>query len=152
MHFLSPFRFSLLACTAACSLCLGGTARAQLVSMALGLSAGQQRDLHLTAAFELKDALLIGGYGLDARLLTDLGAGSRVELDGLLTLPLNAPLDALTLYGGPGAALDFGPLRFRPSLTLGAQAAQNAQLGLFGEASWLLTGGVRFRAGLTYSF
>ncbi len=132
---------------------LCGGARAQLVGTALGVSADTSGGLHLNAALSLRNLLIVGGYGVDARLLTDIGGAPRLELDGLVTLPIDTPLDNLSLYGGPGLALDFRPrLQLRPALTLGGVYTLDAQLGLFAEASWVISSGVRARAGVSYLF
>ena len=135
-----------------CLLC-AAPARAQLVGTWLGVGATTHDTLHLSAGLSIRNALLVGGYGIDARLLTDIGHGSRVEFDALVTLPLSGVLEDLTLYAGPGAALDFAaPVRLRPDLTLGGTYSLNSQIGLFSEAVWTPTGGVRVRAGLTDAF
>ncbi|ULH15905.1 hypothetical protein MF271_04555 [Deinococcus sp. KNUC1210] len=124
-------------------------ARAQLIGTSVGIGAGPQGAIHVNLALSVRNAVLIGGYGIDARLLGDLGPFSALELDGLL----NVPVGDFTLYGGPGAALALHhTLNLRPTFTLGGSYIVDSQIGLFGEVGWNVSSGVRVRTGLTYSF
>ena len=130
-----------------------GSASAQLVniSVAAGLSGTAQPTL--SAGFTFRNVLLLGGYGLNARLLADLGGGSALDFSGLLDIPLYGLSENLNLYAGPGLALSFGrPVRLRPSLTAGLTYDLDGQLDLFGEGSYQFQGQFRVRAGILYSF
>ena len=134
---------------------LSGSASAQLVSF--NLAAGLNRTLEptLTAGVTLRNVLLLQGYGLDARLIADIGGGSALDLSALLKIPLNtlSENENLDLYAGSGIVLGFGrPVRLRPSLTAGLTYGLGGQLKLFSEGTYQFQGQFRIRAGVLYSF
>ena len=151
-----PYRFSarlwiLARCVAA--LCVTTSASAQLVNVSLAAGLNGAAEPTLSAGFTFRNVLLLQDYGLNARLIADLGGGSALDLSGLLDIPLYGLSENLTLYAGPGLALSFGrPVRLRPSLTAGLSYDLDEQLSLFGESSYQFQGQFRIRAGILYSF
>lgn len=130
-----------------------GSASAQLVniSLAAGLNGASQPTL--SAGFTFRNVLLLQDYGLNARLIADIGGGSALDVSGLLDVPLYGLSESLNFYAGPGVALSFGrPLRLRPSLTAGLSYDLDGQLSVFGEGSYQFQGQFRVRAGILYSF
>jgi len=132
-------------------------AAAQAVSVSTGLSSGLGSGALfppvLTVGLTFRNVSLLGGFGLSTRLLGDLGPKGGAEVSGLFDWPLNTLSERLTLYGGPGVALDFlRPLRVRPNLTAGLEYDLDGQLGLYSEASYQIQGSFRIRAGVTYLF
>lgn len=128
-------------------------AGAQSVGLTLAGSLNGAAQPALSAGLTLRNAALIGGFGLDARLLADFGRGGGLDLSGLFEVPVNEPSGRLSVYAGPGLALGFGrPLRLRPSLTGGLSYDLNGQLNLFAEGSYQFQGQFRVRAGVTYSY
>lgn len=126
---------------------------AQSVGLTLAGSLNGAVQPALSAGATLRNAALVAGFGLDARLLLDLGRGGGLDLSGLFEVPVNEPSGRLTVYAGPGLALGFGrPLRLRPSLTGGLSYDLDGQLNLFAEGSYQFQGQVRVRAGVTYSY
>ena len=137
----------------ALSVALAPRAAAQSVGLTLAGSLNGSAQPALSAGLTLRNAALIGGFGLDARLLADLGRGGGLDLSGLFEVPVNEPSGRLSVYAGPGLALTFGrPLRVRPSLTGGLSYDLNGQLNLFAEGSYQFQGQLRVRTGVTYSY
>jgi len=136
---------------------LSSPASAQAVAVSTGLSSGSNSGAALppvlTVGLTFRNVSLLGGFGLSTRLLGDLGPRGGTEVSGLFDWPLNGLSDHLTLYGGPGVALDFlRPLRVRPNLIAGLDYDLDGQLSLYSEASYQLQGTFRVRAGVTYLF
>ena len=126
---------------------------AQSVDLTLAAGVNGKAQPTLSAGVTLRNVALVAGFGLDARLLADLGRGGGLDLSGLFGVPVNEPSGRLSLYAGPGLALEFGrPLRVRPSLTGGLSYDLNGQLNLFAETSYQFQGQFRVRAGVTYSY
>lgn len=124
-------------------------ARAQSLALSAGVTALPGGSLGLNAGLSLRNVLILGGYGVDARLWGDFGEGAALRLDGLITLPSGA----LTLYAGPGFSLGGGRHRFLAlTLTGGLSATLNSQLGVYGEATLESGFEASGRAGLTFSF
>ena len=137
----------------ALSVALVPRATAQSVTLTLAGSLNGAAQPAFSAGLTLRNAALIGGFGLDARLLADLGRGGGLDLSGLFDVPVNEPSGRWSAYAGPGLALGFGrPLRLRPSLTGGLSYDLNGQLNLFAEGSYQFQGQFRVRAGITYSY
>lgn len=135
---------------------LSSPASAQSVAVSTGLSSGSFGGALppvLTLGLTFRNVSLLGSFGLSARLMGDLGPRGGAEVAGLIDWPLDDFSERLTLYGGPGVALDFlRPLRVRPSLTAGLDYDLDGQLSLYGEGSYQIDGPFRIRAGVTYLF
>ncbi|WP_407570885.1 hypothetical protein [Deinococcus altitudinis] len=130
-----------------------GGASAQLVNISLAAGLNGLGAPTLSAGFTFRNVLLLRDYGLNARLIADVGGGSALDFSGLLDIPLYGVSENLNLYAGPGVALSFGrPVRLRPSLTAGLNYDVDGQTSVFGEGSYQLQGQFRVRAGILYSF
>ncbi|WP_310582844.1 hypothetical protein [Deinococcus sp.] len=128
-------------------------AAAQSAGLTLAGSLNGAGQPALSTGVTLRNAAVIGGFGLDVRLLADLGRGGGLDFSGLFEVPVNEPSGRLSVYAGPGLALGFGrPLRLRPSLTGGLSYDLDGQLNLFAEGSYQLQGRFRVRTGLIYSY
>jgi hypothetical protein len=156
-HFPAPCRrptprvLVLAGCLAA--LLATGSGSAQLVNISLAAGLNGDRAPTLSAGFTFRNALLLRDYGVNVRLIADVGGGSALDLSGLLDVPLYTLSENLDLYAGPGVVLSAGrPLRLRPSVTAGLTYNLDGQLGLFGEGSYQFQGQFRVRAGILYSF
>jgi hypothetical protein len=132
---------------------LGGTASAQLVSFTLAPGLSGTLEPTLSAGINLRNVLLLSGYGLDTRLLADVGGGSAVDLSALLKVPLSGLAENVDFYAGPGVVLSFGrPVRVRPSFTAGLTYDLGGPATLFGEGSYQFQGQFRTRVGILYTF
>lgn len=132
---------------------LAPRAAAQSVGLTLAAGVNGSAQPAFSAGLTLRNAALIGGFGLDARLLADLGRGGGLDLSGLFDVPVNEPSGRLSVYAGPGLTLGFGrPLWLRPSLTGGLSYDLNGQMNLFAEGSYQFQGQFRVRTGVTYSY
>ena len=140
-----------LACVAAPL--FAGSASAQLVNISLAAGLNGRAVPTLSAGFTFRNVLLLRDYGLNARLIADVGGASALDFSGLLDIPLYGLSENLNLYAGPGLTLSFGrPIRLRPSLTAGLNYDLDGQLSVFGEGSYQFQGQFRARAGILYSF
>ncbi len=132
---------------------LSGSASAQLVSFTLAAGLSGTLEPTLSAGVTLRNVLLFSGYGLDTRLIADIGGGSAVALSALLKFPLSGLAENVDLYAGPGVVLSFGrPVRIRPSFTTGLTYDLGGPSTLFGEGSYQFQGQFRARVGIVYSF
>ena len=132
---------------------LFGTASAQLVNFTVAAGVSRTLELTLSAGVTLRNVLLLSGYGLDTRLIADIGRGSALDLSALLKVPFDALGENVDFYAGPGIVLSFGrPVRVRPSLTAGLTYATGSQTTLFGEGSYQFQGRFKVRVGMLYSF
>lgn len=132
---------------------LVGSASAQLVNFTVAAGVSRTLEPTLSAGVTLRNVLLLSGYGLDARLIADIGSGSALDLSALLKFPFDSLGESVDFYAGPGVVLSFGRLvRVRPSLTAGLTYNTGSQSTLFGEGSYQFQGRFRVRAGILYSF
>jgi hypothetical protein len=143
-------------CPAAYLLCLllgSPLAGAQLFELTAAGSLNARAQPALSFGLTAKNVALVAGFGLDARVLADVGGGGGIETAGLLNIPLNTLTEALTFYTGPGLALGTGrAVRLRPSLTAGLSYRLGGQINLFAEGSYQWQRQFRARSGVTYSF
>lgn len=131
----------------------GPLAAAQLFEVTAAGSLNARAQPALSLGLSAKNVALVAGFGLDARLLADLGGGGGLEVAGLIGAPLNTVTEALTAYAGPGLVLGVGrTLRLRPTLTAGLSYQVGSQVGVFAEASYQWQRQFRARGGVTYSF
>ncbi|MGY2892100.1 hypothetical protein [Deinococcus sp. UYEF24] len=148
-----PYLFRLFALACAAATLFAGSASAQLVNISLAAGLNGRAEPTLSAGFTFRNVLLLRDYGLNARLIADVGGGSALDFSGLLDIPLYGVSENLNLYAGPGVALSFGrPVRLRPSLTAGLNYDLDGQMSVFGEGSYQLQGQFRVRTGILYSF